>query len=415
MTMLYRHITTHCDQPIARELKALEPVLAELKTGKNTAAAPLFALPARTDDVVEILAGAAAIKKSFSQVIIVGAGGSGLSGRTLAALKPTADKPALYFLENIDPDAVSDALARGDGKTTHFIVISKSGTTAETLAHFYALIHHAQSTLGKNIGAHFTVITTAGNNPMRQTAQEFGMRIIDHPENIGGRFAILTAVGLLPAALAGLDIKKLRHGAQTVVDALQKAATPADCAPAMGAALHVALAKEKPISVFLPYAERLSGLASWWRQCWAESLGKNGKGTTPIRAVGTTDQHSQLQLYLDGPKDKFFHLVLLNRAGTGQKIAAPNLPELDYLQGKTTGDIISAEQKATLETLIRHGAPVRVFELEALGEEETGALLMHLTLEVIFAAALLNINPFDQPAVEEGKKLARDYLLAGKL
>lgn len=412
---LYRHNITHCDRPVTTQLKVLESSLSELKTGKNAAAAPLIALPSQTDDLNQILAVASEIKKQFAHVIVVGAGGSGLSGRTLSALKPAAANPSLYFLENIDPDAVSDALARDDLGKTHFIVISKSGTTAETLAHFYALIHHLQSMPGKTIGAHFTVITGDHDNPMRTTAQELGMRILSHPSDIGGRFAIFTVVGLLPAALAGLDIKKLRHGAKTVIDDLQKAASPAECQPAVGAALHVALSKDKPISVFLPYAERLSGLASWWRQCWAESLGKNGKGTTPIRAVGTTDQHSQLQLYLDGPKDKFFHLVLLKRAGTGQKIAAPKLQGLDYLQGKTTGDIIGAEQKATLETLVRHGAPVRVFELDTLGEEAMGALLMHLTLEVIFTASLLGINPFDQPAVEEGKQLARDYLIAGKI
>jgi glucose-6-phosphate isomerase len=411
---MYRHNITHCKTPIASEVETLKPALAALKAGTNAGAAPLLLLPSRTDDLDNILAVAAEIKKQFSHVIVVGAGGSGLSGRTLAALKPAAATPLLYFLENIDPDAVSDVLARGDVRQTHFIVISKSGTTAETLAHFYALLNYAKPALGKTVGAHFTVITSANKNPMRETAQELGMRILDHPLDIGGRFAILTMVGLLPAALAGLDIKKLRRGAQTVIDELQKSVSPADCQPAVGAALHVALAKEKPISVFLPYAERLSGLASWWRQCWAESLGKSGKGTTPIRAVGTTDQHSQLQLYLDGPKDKFFHLVLLKRAGTGQKIVAPNVDGLDYLQGKTTGDIIGAEQKATLETLVRHGSPVRVFELDRLAEEEMGALIMHLTLEVIFTAALLNINPFDQPAVEEGKRLAREYLLAGK-
>jgi glucose-6-phosphate isomerase len=412
--MPYRHNIAHCQIPVTSQLSALTPVLAALKAGKHAGAVPLIALPSRMDDVDEILAAAAAIKKQFAHVIVVGAGGSGLSGRALAALKPAAISPSLHFLENIDPDAISDALDRGEVQKTHFIVISKSGTTAETLAHFYALLHHVQPILGDKTGAHFTVITQ-GKNPMQNAAREFGMRIIEHPADIGGRFAILTAVGLLPAALAGLDIKKLRAGAKTVVDELQNAGTPAECKPAMGAALHVALAKDRPISVFLPYAERLSGLAAWWRQCWAESLGKDGKGTTPIRAIGTTDQHSQLQLYLDGPKDKFFHLVLLKRGGTGQKISAPNISGLEYLQGKTTGDIIGAEQKATLETLVRHGCPVRVFELDALAEEQLGALLMHLTLEVIFTAALLTVNPFDQPAVEEGKQLAREYLLAGKV
>src|SRR5690606_3283994 len=139
------------------------------------------------------------------------------------------------------------------------------------------------------------------------------------------------------------------------------------------------------------------------------------KGTTPMPAIGTTDQHSQLQLYLDGPKDKLFHLITLRRQGTGQSIQAPDKKELAYLRGKTTGDIMAAEQQTTLETLVKNHCTVRHFELETLGEEQLGALLMHFTLEIIFMAHLLNVNPFDQPAVEESKRLAREYLLTGAL
>ena len=165
------------------------------------------------------------------------------------------------------------------------------------------------------------------------------------------------------------------------------------------------------MSVMLPYCERLSGFSAWYRQSWAESLGKGGKGTTPISAVGTTDQHSQLQLYLDGPKDKFFTMIMHDRAGTGQKIHAPDFSGLEYLHGKTTGDIMAAEQQATLETLVGHGRPVRVIRIGALDEAALGALLMHFTLEIFFMAKLLDVNAFDQPAVEEGKRAARDYLL----
>ena len=168
------------------------------------------------------------------------------------------------------------------------------------------------------------------------------------------------------------------------------------------------------MSVMLPYCERLSGFSAWYRQSWAESLGKGGKGTTAIRAVGTTDQHSQLQLYLGGPSDKFFTLILHERSGTGQKIHAPDLPELAYLQGKTTGDVMEAEQRATLETLIAHARPVRLIRLLQLHEESLGTLLVHFMLEIFFMAKLLDVNAFDQPAVEEGKVRAREYLLSMK-
>jgi len=412
--MLYRQRIEHCRLPLEALLAALTPAFASLKNGTD-AAAPLLAVASRTDDLDAMLAVAAEIKKRFTHIVIAGAGGSGLSGRTLAALNPGPQSSQLSFLENIDPDAIDAVLSRAELQKTHFIVISKSGTTAETLAQFYAFLAIAKTKLGSNISAHFTVITGTNPNPLRASAAEYNMRILDHASDIGGRFSILTIVGLLPAALAGIDITALRKGAASVADALSQSKSAGDFAPAVGASLHMAHMRERPISVFLPYSERLSGLASWWRQCWAESLGKNGKGSTPIRAVGTTDQHSQLQLYLDGPQDKFFHLVTLSRAGTGQSIAAPDLPELAYLQGKTTGDIMAAEQKATLETLVAHRSPVRVFELDTLKEEQMGALIMHLMLEVIFTAALLGVNAFDQPAVEEGKRLARDYLLTGKV
>ena len=420
--MLYRHHIEHCfeDRIGARglsaasagaELEALKPAFARLKNRQNTPANPLLALPERTDDLAPIIAAASDIKSRFKQVIVAGAGGSGLSGRTLAVMKADASTPALHFLETIDPDAIAALLGRCEPASTGFIVISKSGTTAETLAHFYVLLAHAGN------GKCFTVITGMGNdNPLRRAAEENGCRILDHDVDIGGRFAILTKVGLLPAAIAGLDIGKVRRGAAAVISELDCAVTPEACQPALGAALHKGfMDKGAASSVLFPYSERLAGLGSWWRQSWAESLGKQGKGSTPIRAIGTTDQHSQLQLYLDGPKDKWFHLLTLDRAGTGQKIHAPDRPALTYLQGKSTGDIMAAEQKATMETLVRNHCPVRTFELKRLTEEEMGALLMHFTLEIIFTAELLGVNSFDQPAVEESKRLAREYLLKGNL
>ena len=228
------------------------------------------------------------------------------------------------------------------------------------------------------------------------------MHVLAHDPDVGGRFAVLTAVGLLPAAIAGLDIRALRRGAQSVVDNMDDAAA--------GAALqYTFMQKNYPMTVMLPYSERLAGFAAWWRQCWAESLGKQGKGSTPVPAVGVTDQHSQLQLWLDGPKDKWFTMIVCERAGSGARITGGP----DYLRGKTLGDVMEAEQKATLETLIRNHCPVRLFRLKSLKEEQMGALLMHCMLEIILTAALLGIDPFGQPAVEEGKKLAREYLLKG--
>ncbi|NBX03113.1 MAG: glucose-6-phosphate isomerase [Alphaproteobacteria bacterium] len=416
---MFECITTHClQQPLEEQLAKLVPKLSALVGRTDALASPILNAAAKNDDLAEIQALADHIRAQFKRVIVVGAGGSGLSGRTLCCLQSAFITPALHFLENIDPHAMNDVMTHLNADETCFIVISKSGSTVETLSQFYVLLEHMTRALGaKKAAEHFIIITTpTAGNPMLESANERGIHVVAHASDIGGRFSIFTNVGLLPAAIAGLDIAALREGAQKVLSNMAAATSPADFAPAVGAAIASAnIAAGKNITVMLPYCERLSGFSSWYRQIWAESLGKNGKGSTPIRAVGTTDQHSQLQLYLDGPKDKIFHLIFQNRAGKGQKINAPQRADLDYIHGKTTGDIMAAEQKATFETLVESGAPVRLFMLEHLGEKEMGALLMHFILEVMLTAHLLCINAFDQPAVEEGKILARDYLLSGNL
>lgn len=410
----YTHITDHClsdanrknVDALCEKLAAYQTMLA---TGSDPLAAPILKLCEREDDLKGIETLASDIRSRFAHVIICGAGGSGLSGRVLTNLRLYAESPTLYTLDNIDPSAIAALMERCPPKDTLVIAISKSGSTAETLSQFYALFSHFMQVLGDNACGHFVAITMATDSPLRQTATQHGMRILEHPSDIGGRFSLFTSVGLLPAALAGLDIYALRRGA----DECAKMLGGNGIHPArLGAALQYdAMESGRNMSVMLPYCERLSGFSAWYRQSWAESLGKDGKGTTPISAVGTTDQHSQLQLYLGGPDDKFFTMIMHKRAGTGQKIDAPKLAGLDYLQGKTTGDIMAAEQKATLETLMSHKRPVRVIEMEKLDEASLGALLMHFMLEIFFMSKLQGANAFDQPAVEEGKQRARDYLL----
>jgi len=423
----YQHITDYCLDThtggrgvTAARLEALAseliPAVTAMTTRQHKASAPLLDLVADTQDLEIIENVAAELRRRFRTIVVAGTGGSGLSGRTLTQLKLTAAS-SFHFLENIDPDAMDDVLEHIDVNSTCFLVISKSGATAETLSQYYVLLDYVESRLGRQgLKERFIIITMPGNNPLRQSATKYDLRVLDHDPDIGGRFSVLTVVGLLPAAIAGLDIRALRRGAASVITQLENASHPRDSYPALGAALQYAfLEKHIPITVMLPYAEKLSGFSSWYRQLWAESLGKQGKGSTPVRAVGTTDQHSQLQLYLDGPKDKVFHMVLLDRAGTGQRINAPEGAGLDYLRGKTLGDVMAAEQKATFETLVQNHCPVRLFQLEQLGEEPMGALLMHFMLEVILVSGLLGVNPFDQPAVEQGKELARNYLATGNL
>lgn len=425
--MIYTHNTEHCfSKNVERasidkakfdaQLETLSTPLQALRDGSNKAAKPLLDIAKRQDDLGEIENIAKDVQARFSHAVVAGAGGSGLSGRVLCCLKPVSST-SLHFLETIDPDAINDLLAQLSMADSFFIIVSKSGKTAETLAQFYVLYERLCEAVGKEKAAeHFLVITLPGNNPLRQSAENCGIKTLEHAEDIGGRFSVLTASGLLPAAIAGLDIRAIRSGACSVVDDLNNASSPKDFSPAVGAAIqHGFMEKGRNISVMLPYAERLSGFSSWYRQSWAESLAKEGKGSTPIMAIGTTDQHSQLQLYLDGPKDKLFHIITTNRAGTGQKFTVPDHNDLAYLKGKTTGDIMAAEQKATIETMIGNGCPVRIFSLQQLGEKELGALIMHFTFEILLIAELLCVNPLDQPAVEESKCFARDYLRTGNL
>jgi glucose-6-phosphate isomerase len=218
---------------------------------------------------------------------------------------------------------------------------------------------------------------------------------------------------MLPALIAGLDATEIRAGADEALRAALNT-TADNSPPAIGAALNVGLATRRGVSqtVIMPYVDRLAPFGLWFCQLWAESLGKDGKGTTPIRAMGTVDQHSQLQLYLSGPADKMFTVVMSEVRGAGPRYDQSQLqdPALDWLAGRTMGDLLDASQRATAETLARNGRPTRIMNVPSIDERSIGGLLMHFMLETIIAADLFGVDPFDQPAVEEGKVLARQYL-----
>ena len=240
--------------------------------------------------------------------------------------------------------------------------------------------------------------------------------MLDHDPGVGGRFSVLSNVGLLPAAALGLDIAAIRKGAARALAPVLAKKKPAEVPAALGAALSVALAesKGKTISALMAYSDRLERFTHWYVQLWAESLGKDGKGTTPVGALGPVDQHSQVQLFIAGPRDKLFNVVTVGAAGLGPRMDGElaRLAGEPGFAGKTIGDLVAAEGRATAETLANNGCPVRTFHIERLDEESLGELLMHFMLETIIAAHLLGIDAFDQPAVEEGKVLAKKYLMS---
>jgi len=390
---------------------------------------PLLRLPEKTDDLAGITAAAQRLAQGATDLVVLGTGGSSLGGQTLAQLAGQAVPgvgllragPRLHFIDNLDPDSYALLLARAPLATTRFVAVSKSGGTGETLMQTAAAVTAMRAAgLGAEIGTRFLGISepaTGKHNGLRALLGADGAPFLDHDPNVGGRFSVLTNVGLLPAAVAGLDIAAVRRGAAAALAPVLAGRPPAEVPACVGAALAVALAETrgKAIAVLMAYADRLERFTRWYVQLWAESLGKDGKGTTPIGALGPVDQHSQLQLYIAGPRDKLFTIVTVGAAGRGPRIdeeLAARAGEPDF-GGKTMGDLVAAQGRATPETLVKNGCPVRTIHLAALDEASLGELLMHFMLETVIAAHLIGVDAFDQPAVEEGKVLAKKYLAGG--
>jgi glucose-6-phosphate isomerase len=375
----------------------------------------LLGIPSRTDDLRAAAKQAAALK-GFATVAVLGIGGSSLGGQALTALRKVS-KPYVEFHDNPDPFSWTRALKRFDLKKTHFIAISKSGGTAETLMQVLTAADALEKAGVKSLKKHFTIITephqSAHKNILADFADSIGAVKLDHPTGVGGRYSVLTMVGALPGLTMGLNFKQLRAGAQAVLDQVLNAKTPADAPAAVGAALHYALSQQGKLAttILWPYADDLAVFGGWWRQLWAESLGKDGQGSTPVSVLGPVDQHSQLQLFRDGPGNALFTLMSVDTKGKGP--AAPraraNALGLKYLAGKKLGDLVDAEARATAQTLFKNGRPVRQIHLAKVDEFHTGALMMHF----IVMGKLMGVDPFDQPGVEEGKVLARQYLAEG--
>jgi glucose-6-phosphate isomerase len=395
----------------ASALSRAERALADLISAKP--GLELFDVVARTDDLDAARKVADVLKKDTSAVFVLGIGGSSLGGQALKDLA-VGGKPEVHFFDNPDPIAYERALKTADLKTTRFVAISKSGGTPETLAQTLIAAEALKAAGGgKHLAQHFVVITEPRDSALRKFAASIGCPVLDHPIGIGGRYSVLTVVGLLPALLMGLDAGALRAGARAVLERAHSEKSP----PALGAAQHWALAEKGELheSVLWCYSDRLKTFGPWWRQLWAESLGKDGKGTTPVAVLGPVDQHSQLQLFLGGPGGKLFTLIDCATKGQGPVVPAEgaNALGLSYLAGRRLGDLIDAEARATAESLARRGRPVRRITVPTLDERALGALFMQYMLETILMGKLMGVDPFDQPAVEEGKVLARKYLEGG--
>jgi glucose-6-phosphate isomerase len=302
--------------------------------------------------------------------------------------------------------------------TTRFVAISKSGGTGETLMQSIAVLtalHRAglKAEPAERVLGLSELRRPGTRNALRDLLEHDGIDFLEHHAGIGGRYSVLTNVGLLPAAVLGLDVAAIRAGAARALAPVRAGAAASDTPAALGAALQVAaMAEGRGITVTMAYADRLERFTRWWVQLWAESLGKDGKGSQPVAAIGPVDQHSQQQLYLAGPKDKLFTVITTTVAGLGPVMDAElarRAGEAGFA-GKRVGDLVAAQGRATADTLAKNGCPTRQIHLERLDEGSLGELLMHFMLETILAGYAIDVDPFDQPAVEEGKVLAKRYL-----
>jgi glucose-6-phosphate isomerase len=368
------------------------------------------------------------LSRGAETLVFFGTGGSSLGGQTLAQFGGWSipgdngdnggGRPRVRFYDNLDARTLERALAGLDLETTRFVLTSKSGNTPETLVQTIAAIQAVTNAgLKSRIPDFFLGLTEPAiegrSNGLRALCEALAIPTLPHDTGIGGRYSGLTNVGLLPALARGLDLVALREGAASVVQALLRD-KGFDFAPAIGAGIAVGLAEERgvKVNVIMPYSDRLARFAAWYAQLWGESLGKNGEGTTPVAALGPVDQHSQLQLYLDGAPQHFITVIRENCSGRGPKLSADLAKQAGapYLAGRAAGDLVAAQSRAIPDTLIAAGRPVRVIDLEVLDEHSLGALMMHFMLETILAGHLLGVDPFDQPAVESGKILTRRYL-----
>lgn len=414
------------DMAIEAALAAVETACKRLREDDTTGRLPLLHMPTTTDDLAATHEAAEFLRRDATDVVFLGTGGSSLGGQTLAQLRDYqvpgagrfADAPRVHFLDNLDPITFEHVLNRLPLSTTRFVSISKSGGTGETLMQTIAVLSALHRAGLKASPAEVMLGLSeprknGGRNALRDLLEPEGVRFLEHHTGIGGRYSVLTNVGLLPAAVLGLDIEAVRKGAEAAYAPIRDGAAAKDAPAALGAALGVAAAMEgKATTILMGYADRLERFTRWWVQLWAESLGKDGKGTQPVAAIGPVDQHSQLQLYLAGPNDKLFTVMTTGVAGRGpvmDEALAKRAGEAGFA-GKHIGDLVAAQGRATADTLARNGRPTRTIHVETLDERSLGELLMHFMLETILAGYAIGVDPFDQPAVEEGKILAKRYL-----
>ncbi len=420
---------------LTREYKAysnkLDKLVEELNNRKKAPNDFLgwIDLPNINSSVEDILDYINQLDKEFSDLVVLGIGGSSLGALTVITalqhpyrhLQKDGKGLRVHFVDNVDPDAIKGLLEVLSPKTTLVNVISKSGTTAETMSAYLAFHKWLQDDLGDTYKRHIIATTDPEQGILRPLAEREGYKTFTVPPTVGGRFSVLSAVGLLPIALAGIDIKELLRGAAEANTLVENNITEN---PIKQSALvqYLAYRRGKAISVLMPYSTRLRYLSNWYVQLWAESLGKKEnregslvyEGSTPLAALGATDQHSQVQLFNEGPNNKIFNFIRIAEFNNKTFIpkVSEDLTKLQYLSGQTFNKLINAEQAATAFAIVSHGRPNYTITLDKLDTYHVGLLLQYLEWQTALMGELMNINTYNQPGVELGKVYT--YALMGR-
>ena len=368
----------------------------------------------------------------ITDVVVLGIGGSALGPIALrtALVAPRwnelddaarGGRPRLHVLDNVDPASVVALLGRLEPRRTVFVVTSKSGGTAETMAQYLVAREWLERALGGDARYQLMFVTDPDKGALRAVARAEGITALDIPANVGGRFSVLTAVGLLPAAFIGIDTAALLEGAGEMRTRCSTSALADNPAGVFATLQWLADTRhQRPIHVLMPYSDPLRDLAAWFVQLWAESLGKHrtpgdpGFGPTPIPALGATDQHSQVQLFMEGPGDKTVTFIAVDEPA--EDVVIPRLhvgiPELEYLGGHRLGELLDIEQRATAGALARRGRPNMTIHVERVDARAVGGLLMLFELATVYAGALYGVDPMNQPGVELGKQFT--YAMLGR-
>ncbi len=375
---------------------------------------PVFDFENLDKRISEIKNASLKISNKAETIYILGTGGATLCGQTILGLVNYSfiRRRNIVFIDNIDPFTINAITEDLDISKSHFLVISKSGGTLETITQFLYFLSTVEKSK-HNISEHFTVITHIDNenNIIRNIAEDLSINILEH-HKVGGRFSIFTNVALIAADFVGLNIEDFLTSAQNYIT---NCFASKNLDAIDGAVLNILFSKKCSSNVIFPYEDRLKNFNSWYSQIYAESLGKNNSAISPIRALGTLDQHSQLQQFLQGRKDKFFTLIASERKNSGAEIVSKKLASYapDYLQNKKIGDVINASFESTTETFFKNNIPARIIKLNKINEKSLAELCAFSILEVVLIGYYFGLNVFDQPAVEQGKKIAVNLLKNG--